>query len=62
MHKCFSIEMKPRKGEGDNRINRKFRELNQLKICISGFSSAERSPNINVLLVEMELRMGDGEN
>ena len=54
--------MEARKGEGDNRTNRKFGKLNQWKICISGFLSAERSPHINVLNVEMEPRMGDGEN
>ena len=51
--------MEPRKGEGDNQTNGKFGKLNQWKICISGFLSAERSPHINVLNVEMEPKMGD---
>ena len=49
MHKCpcinvLDIEMEARKGEGNNQTNRKFGKLNQWKICISGFLSAERSP------------------
>ena len=54
--------MEPRMGEGDNQTNGKFKKLNQWKICISGFLSAERSPHINVLNVEMEPRMGEKEN
>ena len=54
--------MEPRMGEGDNRTNGKFEKLNQWKICISVFLSAERSPHINVLNIEMEPRMGDREN
>ena len=44
----LNIEMEPRKGEGDNQTNGKFKKLNQWKICISGFLHAERSPHINV--------------
>ena len=62
MHKFLNIETEPRNHEGDNRTNRKFRKLNQWKIHISGFLSAERSPHINVLNIEMEPRMGDREN
>ena len=54
--------MEPRKDEGDNQTNGKFGKLNQWKIHISGFLRAERSPHINVLNVEMEIRMGDREN
>ena len=49
MHKCprinvLNVETEPRMGEGDNQTNGKFEKLNQWKICISGFLSAERSP------------------
>ena len=66
-HKCpcinvLIIEMEPWKGEGDNQTNGQFGRLNQWKICISGFLSADRSPHTNVLNVETEPRMGHGEN
>ena len=51
--------MEPRIGDGENWTNGKFGKLNKWKICISGFLSAERSPCINVLMHEMEARMGD---
>ena len=49
MHKCpwinvLNIEMEPRMGDGDNRTMESYGTLNQWKICISGFLSAERSP------------------
>ena len=40
----LNIEMEPRMGDRENWTNRKFRKLNQRKICISNFLSAERSP------------------
>ena len=67
MYKCpcinvLNVETEPRKGKGDNQTNGKFRKLNQWKIHISGFLSAERSPHINVLNFETEPKMGDMEN